>query len=119
LTIQRSPQPDEILEDHTTPTSFSTFPPRWGWSWEDLIARGAATTTWAPSLQTLTLKTKNEASKTGEEPSHRRVPRSTAPPRPKSHRNGRSAVAPTKGSLDRIAWRDSCLGRNASLLSES
>jgi hypothetical protein len=64
LMIQRSPQPDEILEYHTTPTSLSMLPPRWGWSRGDLIVRGAAATTWAPPLQTLTLKIKNEALKT-------------------------------------------------------
>jgi hypothetical protein len=37
---------------------------RWVWSRGDLIARGATTTTWAPPLQTLTLKTENEALKT-------------------------------------------------------
>jgi hypothetical protein len=26
----KTPQPDEILEDHTTPTSLSTLPLRWG-----------------------------------------------------------------------------------------
>jgi hypothetical protein len=41
------------------------LPPRWGWSRGDLIARGAVTTTWAPPLQTMTLKTKNETIKTG------------------------------------------------------
>jgi hypothetical protein len=39
------PRPDEILEDHTTFTSFSTLPPRWGSSRGDLIARGIVTTT--------------------------------------------------------------------------
>jgi hypothetical protein len=41
------------------------LPPRCGWSRGDLITRGAATTTLASPLQTLTLKTKNEALNTG------------------------------------------------------
>jgi hypothetical protein len=30
LMIRRTPQPDEIHEDHTTPTSLSMLPPRLG-----------------------------------------------------------------------------------------
>jgi hypothetical protein len=43
-----------------------TLPPRWSWNRKDLTARDVAATTWAPPLQTLTLKTENGALKTGD-----------------------------------------------------
>jgi hypothetical protein len=54
LAIRISPQPEEVLENHTTPTSFSASPPRWGWSRGDFIGEDA--TAWASPYQTLTLK---------------------------------------------------------------
>jgi hypothetical protein len=57
MEIRRSPQP-EVLENHTTPTNFSTSPPRWGWSRGDFIGEDATAAIWAPPHQTLTLKPK-------------------------------------------------------------
>jgi hypothetical protein len=51
--LDGDPHNHKSRKNHTTPTSFSTLPPRWGWSRRDFIGEDTATT---PNLNPKTKK---------------------------------------------------------------